>query len=305
MKRVVVFAHYDKDNIIDDYVIYYLKALKEVADDIIFVSCSPLKEKNKLDGFVSFIIDEQHDEYDFGSYKRGFFYLKNNNLLENYDELIFANDSCYGPFYSLKKVFEKMDNTADFWGITKNKFGMIKKKNKFYFKVRPHIQSYFLVFNKKIFMSDIFSEFCSSIKHMEIKNDIIINYEIGLSEILVKNNFTCSSYIKNYARFNAVLIYFWRQLVEKYDMPFIKCSILRLYNQTMTSTYEWQKSIQKVSGYPVEIIEKNLERTTNKKGLLFYFGFILKYYFYLLGFMPGIVKKIIGKSNNLLLKKII
>jgi len=302
MKRVVVFAHYDKDNIVDDYVIYYLKAIKEIADDIIFVSCNPLKVKNKLDGLASFIIDEQHNEYDFGSYKRGFFYLKNNNLLQNYDELIFANDSCYGPFYSLTKVFEKMDNTADFWGITKNKFGMIKKKNKFYFKVRPHIQSYFLVFNKKIFMSDIFSEFCSSIKHMDIKNDIILNYEIGLSELLVKNNFTCNNYIKNYARFNAVLIYFWRQLIEKYDMPFVKCSILRLYNPYMTSTYKWQDSIKKVSNYPVEIIEKNLERTSNKKSILFYFGFVLNYYFYIFGFMPGIIKKIIGKINNLLHK---
>ena len=42
MKRVVIFAHYDKDNIVDDYVIYYLKALKEVASEIIFVSCNPI-----------------------------------------------------------------------------------------------------------------------------------------------------------------------------------------------------------------------------------------------------------------------
>ena len=33
MKRVCVFAHWDKDNIIDDYVIYYLKALKYYEKD--------------------------------------------------------------------------------------------------------------------------------------------------------------------------------------------------------------------------------------------------------------------------------
>ena len=30
MKRVAVFAHYDKDSIIDDYVIYYVENLKKV-----------------------------------------------------------------------------------------------------------------------------------------------------------------------------------------------------------------------------------------------------------------------------------
>ena len=39
MKRAAVFAHYDKDKIIDDYVIYYLKSLKEIFDNIVFVSC--------------------------------------------------------------------------------------------------------------------------------------------------------------------------------------------------------------------------------------------------------------------------
>ena len=43
MKRAVVFAHYDKDNIVDDYVIYYIKALKEIAETIIFVSCNNIK----------------------------------------------------------------------------------------------------------------------------------------------------------------------------------------------------------------------------------------------------------------------
>lgn len=35
MRRAAVFAHYDKDRIIDDYVIYYLKSLKEIFDNIV------------------------------------------------------------------------------------------------------------------------------------------------------------------------------------------------------------------------------------------------------------------------------
>ena len=101
MKRVVIFAHYDKKNIISDYVIFYLKALKQVADEIVFVSCCLLSdiEKEKISGVASYIISEIHDEYDFGSYKRGFLFLK--DRLDDFDELIFANDSCYGPLPTL------------------------------------------------------------------------------------------------------------------------------------------------------------------------------------------------------------
>ena len=32
MKRIALFAHYDRDGIIDDYVIYYLRGLTRVAE---------------------------------------------------------------------------------------------------------------------------------------------------------------------------------------------------------------------------------------------------------------------------------
>ena len=51
MKRLCVFAHWDRDNIIDDYVIYYLKALKQVVSTLVFVSdCDlPSEELEKLE----------------------------------------------------------------------------------------------------------------------------------------------------------------------------------------------------------------------------------------------------------------
>ena len=80
MKRLCVFAHWDRDNKIDDYVIYYLKALKEVCETIIFVSDCNLEpnETNKLNNIADFVIAQKHGEYDFGSYKRGFLFAKKN-----------------------------------------------------------------------------------------------------------------------------------------------------------------------------------------------------------------------------------
>ena len=56
MKNISVFAHFDKDTIIDDYVIYYLQALRAVSEKIIFVSDCDLDEREllKLDGIADF-----------------------------------------------------------------------------------------------------------------------------------------------------------------------------------------------------------------------------------------------------------
>mgnify|MGYP000301584824 FL=1 len=263
MKRAVVFAHYDKDELVDDYVIYYLKSLKETAQNIIFVSCGNLSdvEKSKLDGIVSHIIAEHHEEYDFGSYKRGFLYLKENNLLENIDELVLANDSCFGPFYPFTEIFTEMEKKdCDFWGITKNNFGYRKVPNHFFVR-RPHIQSYFIVLKNNTFKSDDFTNFMKSIKPENSKCVVVSNYEIGLSEMLVEMGFRYDVYIDAYERINNMTIYKWRQLILKYKMPFMKCSLPRLVNKNLTTIERYQEIIKQVSDYPVELIENNVKRT--------------------------------------------
>lgn len=58
MKRVCIFAHYDRDDIVDDYVIYYLKALQKICATIIFVSdCNLSKEEiKKIEAITDFVI---------------------------------------------------------------------------------------------------------------------------------------------------------------------------------------------------------------------------------------------------------
>ena len=46
MNRAIVFVHYDRDNIVDDYVYYYLKELQKNASYLIFISTAQLLEKD-------------------------------------------------------------------------------------------------------------------------------------------------------------------------------------------------------------------------------------------------------------------
>lgn len=184
--RLVIFAHYDKWDLIEDYVIDYLKGLKSVANDIVFVSDCFLsqEELTKIDGLASEVVSQKHGEYDFGSYKRGIQLVQ--DKLKNYEQLIICNDSCY-LVSPLKSIFEEMEkrNHVDFWGMTQNTEQFL-----------PHLQSYFVVFNKNVFLNQGFLDFFLGIRKEYSKMAIIEKYEVGLTQTLIKYGFTKDSFVK-------------------------------------------------------------------------------------------------------------
>jgi hypothetical protein len=184
-KRIVIFAHFDKHNIIDPYVIECLEELKNYSE-IIFVSDGNLatSETAKIKDLCFDFISEKHGEYDFGSYKRGFqlIQLKYPQKLQEIDELLFVNDSCY-LIGDLKKIFIDMakKQDCDFWGLTDD-YDHFQQNNIYY------IGSFFLSFRKSVFLEKFFTNFLLSVEKLPNHNAIVYQYEIGMSKMLQKNN---------------------------------------------------------------------------------------------------------------------
>lgn len=185
-RRLAVYAAWDGNGYVDKADLYYIRALKEVVDNVIYVCDNGLVagEAEKLSREVCCILAASHGEYDFGSYKRGFAYAQNYGLLDGVEELIFCNDSCYAPVHSFKPVFDEMQGKeCDFWGITENT------------EFSRHIQSYFMVFRPQVFQSKVFNQFITGITAQKTVQDVIENYEVGLSETLINAQYTYKSYI--------------------------------------------------------------------------------------------------------------
>lgn len=70
MKRICLFAGYDKNNIIQEDVIYYIKELSTIAD-VYYMADNSLnkKEKDKLLKYTKGIYGYHHGKYDFGSWQ--------------------------------------------------------------------------------------------------------------------------------------------------------------------------------------------------------------------------------------------
>lgn len=185
--RIAIFAMFSADGKIPGTTIFYLKGLKKIVKNIICIADNPIniEEIDKIKNLVSYCSFIRHGEYDFGSYKRGYLYIQNNGLLTFCTELIFCNDSCYGPVYPFQRMFTVMEKKQlDFWGIAEN--------NEFQY----HLQSYFLVFKPCVFLSDSFKEFITSIRKQKTVQDVILNYEVKFTNILIKSGFCCDSYVK-------------------------------------------------------------------------------------------------------------
>ncbi|CRF35672.1 hypothetical protein BRSU_2796 [Brachyspira suanatina] len=219
IRRIVIFAGYDKDNIIDDYVVYYIKELKKVADIVYVSDCNMLEsELDKISSYCIHIINGRHGEYDFGSYKRGYIYAEEQNILKDYDYLMLINDSVFGPFFDLKTIVENMENkNSDVWGMFKYLENNTEKE---------HLQSYFVSMKNKVFISKEYNSFIHSVKKETDKGEIIRKYEIGQSVLFKKCSYSIESFLDSSSKSdcnieNNVLLFDPLPLIEK-GFPFLK-----------------------------------------------------------------------------------
>lgn len=221
-KRIAVFASYSGDGTIADYVVYYLKELKKVCDAIVFVADNPIipAEAEKIKDIVIYAKFERHNEYDFGSYKRGYMWLKKQGLLKRCDELLLCNDSCYGPVYPLKDVFDKMSKKdCDFWGMIQND------------DVKYHLQSWFYLFKHNVLTSRLLDKFFEKVQHQNSFWDYVFKYECELTKFLIDNGFVADGFVKLHAadleqncikRGDRYIVSMPATLIKKHNFPFIK-----------------------------------------------------------------------------------
>ena len=203
----LIFAFYDRDGIIDIHVLDSLKKFNKYFK-IIFVSNVILaKNEKKKIKFVNHILEKEHQEKDFGSWKLGIDFIQNKKV----NNLVLVNDSVIGPLQNFSKILSTMKKKkCDFWGITSAGDGS-----------GFHIQSYFIFFNKNVFYSQCFKRFFQKVTKLSSKSELVRLYEIGLTQMLIDNGFKCSSFLKNFKKDIHSNIKFL-SFIEEGRLPFIK-----------------------------------------------------------------------------------
>jgi len=245
--RLCIFSHYDKHGVIHNYVVEYLKGLKRLGVNIVFVSTSPkLSNIENIENLCDVIVQRENIGYDFGSWKIGLELAK--DLLLKFHSVILCNDSVYAPMVDFRYMFEKMESDdCDFWGITDNK------------ERGDHLQSYFMVFNRKAFTSKVFENFWTNLKVYNRKNNIINKYEVRLQLLLVEDGLLPSSYCsyKVLQSDSNITHHCWEDLIVKHMCPIMKIELLR-DNPEDIDISNWRDIVNHKTTYDVKHIEQHL-----------------------------------------------
>lgn len=260
MNRICIFAAFDAHGIIHDYVLTYLKFLKEISNEIVFISdCSfAHKELAKIEPYVSHYECHKHSEYDFGSYKRGLKYLlSRGNGKITADEVILCNDSCF-CINSLLNMFSTMDiRKCDLWAATMSK------------DPEEHIQSFFLVFKNNVINNNSVLNHFFTVEKKKNFFEVVYSYEIPLLKKLKELGFVVESFIPPKFESNPTM-----HPIEllKQGLPLVKRKIFIDKRAMKESFFDLGRIIKKLN-------LSSYRDILHYYGVMFFFQIWLKYYY--------------------------
>lgn len=179
MKRAVILAHYDQDGIVDPYVIRALQAYRAIANRLVLVSASASSLPTSLVDIVDDFLPRENVGYDFCSWRDGIACLGDPR---QFDEIVCANDSVYGPLSDMRPVMaDPRVAAADFWGMV-----MSSQRG-------DHVQSWFFAMRRPVIESQAFGEFWDSVVPQPSKEQVIDRYEVGLTDAFAAAGFRVSA----------------------------------------------------------------------------------------------------------------
>lgn len=196
-KRITVFFMYDKDGVVRDYVFHLVKSLKDISNYLVIVSNGPIADnyKNKLLDCCDEIFERENFGFDVWAYKEAFEHISW-DILTEYEELVFANFTCYGPIFPFSEMFKKMENSdADFWGAVKEpeQNSYLLPPNGGY--INEHIMSYFTVIRHKMLASLEFKYYWDNVPKITSKKESTALHEVVFTKYFEDLGFKSDSFV--------------------------------------------------------------------------------------------------------------
>ncbi len=181
--RIVLFMHFDKSGVVRRQLLLYMRDLHENGRTIVFVSnARRLRPAHfeALKNFCAAVIVRRNIGHDFGAWRDAVEFLGLPRA--DTEEIIFANDSVFGPLLPLGDVLRRLDyDKADVWGLTES------------WQLRYHLQSFFLAFGPAALRAEVFLKFWRSVRPVPAKAYVVHAYEVGITQAMVKGGLRCAA----------------------------------------------------------------------------------------------------------------
>ena len=280
-KRVAIYTFFDKDGVVDEYVLYFLKILSTWTSRIVVVCNGNLQSKGEL-AFKQLgceVLYRENKGFDAWGVKAGLDHIGFEEL-GMYDELLVANNTLFGPICDLTPMFETMSaRSVDFWGIASHA-GM-KDFDPFqcnpYGYIPEHIQSFFYGVRGNLIRSDEFREFWTRLPELSDYNAAVGLYETVMTQYFTDAGFVWSCYMNGdeyYDMTDNPLIAMPVEAIRDWKSPFFKrraffqdYDYLTSFTGQQSASYLLQY-LQEETDYPLDLIWENLIRTCHMSDLV-------------------------------------
>lgn len=273
--RLVIYFFYDRDGIVDDYIIYMLNEIKSHVRDILFVCNGHLEESSikRVDSITSNILIRENKGFDVWAYKEGLLKYGWEKLSE-YDEVILMNHTIMGPIHPFSEMFDQMDALdIDFWGITtyhKIDFDPFGKCQ--YGYIPLHIQSHFISVRQSMLKSAEFKNYWDERPMINNYAEAICWHEAIFTKTFEDKGFKWKAYVdttdmvKN--NYYPLMMSPLRLIRDKRCPIFKRRSFFHSYDELLTlsngnQAMDLLEYLKNKTGYNTDMIWANILRLEN------------------------------------------
>lgn len=261
-KRIGIFVFYDATGVVDDYVEVLLKSMRKEVQKLIVVVNGVIERSGyqRLKRISHKVYIRDNVGYDAGAYKDALTQFLKDEICEYWDEIILFNDTFYGPIHPWKEVFQRMERkNADFWGLSKFPKGNYFDTGE---AIPEHIQGYFLVCRRPLFMSDDWRIFWNQLEYPRNYQEAVENFEIYFSQYFWEKGYISKIFTDDYdaaiANCENPTMWCFDKLIRSMKFPIIKRRVFCLLHlDEVDKTIEY---INNYTNYDVRLISSHLER---------------------------------------------
>lgn len=259
MKRLCIYVTYNRENKIREYMGYVLKGFRNYVTTL-YVACNYpkiLDGEEYIKPYADDIFYRENKGLDAGAYKDVLCTFIGWDKVYQYDELIIMNDSFLGPLYDMGRYFDLMEDvTCDFWGMTRNFGG--EYDDSFIGKYETHIQSYYLVFRRRVLTSGQFKDFWEGLVYPGTYDGAIFYFEHKLYNLLKQEGFIPMALtdvwgmvfehdVNPYRMFSL-------ELIRDKGLPILKKKCIQITNPGFANSLKAVEYIEANNLYPARLI---------------------------------------------------
>ncbi|UDY22659.1 rhamnan synthesis F family protein [Nocardioides sp. Kera G14] len=285
VRRAILFAGFDAESVVDDVVVLMVAELARWGD-VFYLADNwlPEHELDKLRPHTRGAWAVRHASYDFGSYAMLARDLVGWERLEEYDEVLFVNDSTF-LLRPLDEVFTTMaDRDCAWWGLQATK-GLVSTAHQpttsftepiAVDRVRNelldlweqdpeydfHVGSYFLAFRRPVLNDPIFRKLVDSIHPQRSKRNVVMKYEVGLTHVLLGRSHRFDTLVPAVHPLHPLFTATHFTLIAR-GFPLLKRYLLAQNHYHVPDLGDWKERVlELVPTAPVDLFEAALVRTT-------------------------------------------